>query len=802
MFRSFLLITFRILWRNKVTSFVNIFSLSVGITAFIFIMLYVQYETSYDKFNVNYDRIYRLEGDGFGRLPPMVGAHVKDRLPEVENVARLAGNWKGNHSLSYLPENRPEDLKHIEASYFWADSTTFDVFTFPLIQGDPHTALKLPMTAVLTESTAKKLFGDSNPMMKTVEFSEHQFMVTGIIRDVEKSHIEIDVLFSLESISKIYPERDLNKTGPNSWLWSATYLLMTGTIDEKQVEDKINTALSEINNGSLFDTEFKHFHIRPMEDLYLDGVVQTLAYGLHGNLKMIHVLVAIGIFMLVLAGINYVNLTTARSAVRAKEIAVKRVSGSSANQLRYQLIVESIIVSLISLVVSVTIMQLSLSEFNQLTMVHIRVEELNRPEVWTGILASGVLIGILAGVYPAFYLTATQPVRLIKGEGIKGSSGALFRSGLMTFQFALSIVMIIAIIVNFRQLHYVRSADLGFTADQIITLWTPADFPDQFTLRATFKERLLQHSGIEKVTYSYGNPGDHVPDSPMLEINGTNKSVKVILIDEDYLDVMGITLAQGRGFSLDSPGDRWNPATRISGALINESMVSEFGMDSPVGKRIYYKGDNGYALEIIGVVNDFHLHSLHDKIEPLILMRVDHGAHASIKVASTDIPGTLKSIEAEWKKVFGLRPFVYQFLDETFDRQYKSDEQLATVIGYFTGLAVIIACLGLFALSSFMVSRRTKEIGIRKSMGASVGTIYSMLSWDFLRWILVAVLIASPVAWYLMRLWLETFAYHITLEADIFIIAALLAVAIALLTITAQALKAANVNPVESLRYE
>jgi putative ABC transport system permease protein len=702
-----------------------------------------------------------------------------------------------------LPENRPEDLKHIEASYFWADSTTFDVFTFPLIQGDPHTALKLPMTAVLTESTAKKLFGDSNPMMKTVEFSEHQFMVTGIIRDVEKSHIEIDVLFSLESISKIYPERDLNKTGPNSWLWSATYLLMTGTIDEKQVEDKINTALSEINNGSLFDTEFKHFHIRPMEDLYLDGVVQTLAYGLHGNLKMIHVLVAIGIFMLVLAGINYVNLTTARSAVRAKEIAVKRVSGSSANQLRYQLIVESIIVSLISLVVAVTIMQLSLSEFNQLTMVHIRVEELNLPEVWAGILASGVLIGILAGVYPAFYLTAIQPVRLIKGEGIKGSSGALFRSGLMTFQFALSIVMIVAIIVNFRQLHYVRSADLGFTADQIITLWTPADFPDQFTLRATFKERLLQHSGIEKVTYSYGNPGDHVPDSPMLEINGTNKSVKVILIDEDYLDVMGITLAQGRGFSLVGPGDRtWNPDTRVANVLINESMVSEFGMDSPVGKRIYYKGDNGYALEIIGVVNDFHLHSLHDKIEPLILMRIDHGVKASIKVASTDIPGTLKSIEAEWKKVFGLRPFVYQFLDETFDRQYKSDEQLATVIGYFTGLAVIIACLGLFALSSFMVSRRTKEIGIRKSMGASVGTIYSMLSWDFLRWILVAVLIASPVAWYLMRLWLETFAYHITLGADIFIIAALLAVAIALLTITAQALKAANVNPVESLRYE
>jgi putative ABC transport system permease protein len=806
MLRSFLVITFRILWRNKVTSFVNIFSLGVGITAFIFIMLYVQHETSYDKFNANFDRIYRLEGDQYGKLPPVLGMHLKDKLPEVENVAFLAMGFK--NSIGYTPDGSPGNLKQIEVNRVLADSTTFDVFTFPFVQGDPRTALQHPMSIVLSESTAKKLFGERDPMGKMVVFELFQFMVTGIMHDVKMSHIEIDVLVSLSSWPTLFPNRNINLTGPNSWAWSATYLLMNDAIDEMLVENKINKALSEINDGKLIDTEFKKFQIRPFRDLYFEGETQKLPYGLHGNLKAILVLVAIGIFLLVLAGINYVNLTTARSTIRSKEIAVKRVTGSSVSLLRSQLIGESVIISLVSLVFALTIVQLFLSKFNELTSVNIQIVELNRPWVWSGIIGGGVLIGILAGLYPAFYLTAIQPARLIKGAGVRGSEGSFFRNWLMTFQFALSIVMIVAIIVNIRQLNYLRTADLGFKKEEIVFFDTPTDIPNEFEFRNTFKTNLLQNPAIKNVTFSYGNPGIDISDSPTFEINGTHSSMKLILVDSDYLNVTAIPLSQGRGFSMDSPSDQIHlgnrvPGTRVAGVILNEAAVREFGMDNPIGQMIYTLDSNRFQFEVIGITKDFHFRSLHDKIEPLMLAwNSDPGKTASIRIAPSNIPATLKTIETEFKQIWGQVPFNYHFLDETFARQYQRDEHLAKIIGYFTVLAMIIACLGLFGLSSFMVSRRTKEIGVRKTMGASVGTIYSMLSWDFLKWILVAIIFACPVAWYLMHLWLETFAYHITIGADVFVFAALLAVAIAMLTVTAQSLKMAKANPIDSLRYE
>lgn len=421
MLRSFLTITFRVLWRNKVTSFVNIFSLSIGITAFILIMLYVHHETSYDKFNENYDRIYRLEGDDYGKLPPVAGMYIKDRVPEVKNIARLIGGWKD--FISYLPDDDPEKLKHIEAIYFWADSTTFDVFTLPFIQGNPRTALKEPFTVVLTASTAEKLFGDRSPMMKSIEFEGNEFRVTGIIKDVKYSHIEIDALFSQESIPKIYSLKD---TGWNPSLWSATYLLMTADADKDLVEKKINDVLTEINDGILFDIEFEYFKIRPLRDIYFRGSVQNLQYGLHGNLKLTLALSAIGVFLLVLACINYINLTTARSAMRAKEVAIKRVAGSSLGLLRYQLLIESVLVSIIALVLAMTIVQIFLPIFNLMTRTDIAANDLNSPVVWGGIVSGAVLLGILAGIYPAIYFTAATPLGLMKGERIKGS-GRSFR---------------------------------------------------------------------------------------------------------------------------------------------------------------------------------------------------------------------------------------------------------------------------------------------------------------------------------------------------------------------------------------
>jgi putative ABC transport system permease protein len=804
MLRSFLTITFRILWRNKVTSFVNIFSLGVGITAFLFIMLYVHHETSYDKFHTNYDRIYRLEADEWGKLPPVFGRHLNDRMPEVENAAFLSMTDKA--MLGWQPDSNPENLRWVEGEFLMADSTTFDVFTFPFIQGNPKLALKLPMSVVLTRSMSQKLFGEGNPMGKSVIFNERPFMITGIIEDVKASHIAIDFLVSHSSFEKMFPQRDINKTARNSWAWSATYLLMTDQMDEQKVEEKINEVLSEINDGKLVDTEFDRFHIRPLKDLYFDGEVQKLSYGRHGNWKMVVVLITIGIFLLLLAAINYVNLTTARSVIRSKEIAVKQVTGSSTHLLRLQLSGESVIISLVSLVVAMTIVQLFLPKFNQLTSATIQIAQFNQPFNWILLVAGGILIGIMAGMYPAFYLTGIKPVMLIKGDRSKGSAGSVFRSGLMTFQFALSIILIVAILVNFRQLHYLRTADLGFNKDHVINVTTPADIPNEFTLRESFKTRLLQHSGVEGVSFSYGTPGTFIADSPTIEINESPITLKVLLVDEDYLKVMGMTVLKGRAFSRENRSDQTQPDStdHVAGILLNETAVQQYGMNDPIGQIIYFNWDStSRAMKVVGIVKDFHIRSFHDKIEPLMFTWIHIiGNTANIKVASSDLPATLKTIEAEFRNVWGQIPFTYSFLDESFNRQYQRDEQLATVIGYFTLLAIIIACLGLFALSSFMVSRRVKEIGVRKVLGASVGTIYSMLSWDFLKWILVAIVIATPVAWYLMKMWLSTFAYHFELGIDVFVFASFIAIGIALLTITGQSLKVARANPVDSLKYE
>ena len=651
----------------------------------------------------------------------------------------------------------------------------------------------------------KHFLGDTDPIGKSIEFYDHQFEVTGIIRDVENSHLEIGALLSMTTIPQLFPDRDLNNTGRNSWLWSATYLLTANEIDENLLNKKINEVLTEINDGNLFDTEFKQFHLRALKEIYFYGSLQKLDYGLHGSYKLISILFIIGIFILLLACINYVNLTTARSVIRTKEVAVKRVIGSSITLVRFQLILESIIVSVISLVVALTATQIFISKFNNVAMVDIRIAEWNRPDVWAIIFSAIVVLGIAAGVYPAFYLTGVKPVALMKGAALQNATTFSFRSLLMTFQFALSVVMIVCALANLRQMNYVRSANLGFNKEQILQIATPADFEQEYALRETFKEALLESPNILGVSFSAGSPGGEINTIPLF-IDDKKQFLECFLVDHDYFDVMNIEVVEGRSFPRKKLSDFLLTLEELPDnvdILVNESAVREFGLTSPIGKKLYYEENNiRYATEIIGVIKDFHLRSLHHKISPFIFFQTEPMHLANVKVKPADIPATINGVENTWKKVYGDRLFTFTFLDETFDHQYKSDDQLAAIITWFTGLALIIACLGLFALSSFMITRRTKEIGIRKSMGASIRSIYTMLSWDFLKWIFVAVIIACPVAWYLMQLWLNKFAYHIELGTDIFIIAAVFAIGVALLTVTWQSLRAANANPVKSLRYE
>jgi putative ABC transport system permease protein len=506
--------------------------------------------------------------------------------------------------------------------------------------------------------------------------------------------------------------------------------------------------------------------------------------------------------MLILACINYVNLTTARSIIRTKEVAIKRFVGSSVMLVRLQLIIESVIVSIISLVVALTAAQIFIHSFNDLAMVKIDLAKWNIPEVWCYVIGSTVVLGSLAGLYPAFYLTAVKPIKLVKGTTGENTTLLSPRSMLMTFQFILSIVLMICAMASLQQLSYVRQADLGFIKEQIVQIETPDSFEQEYALRETFRDELLQLSNVRGVAFAPGTPGGHIPTVPV-DLGGDRVPLDALMIDQEYLDVMNIEVVLGHGFQKRAMKGLTEIRREKMPVVVNECLVRQFDLTSPIG-TIFRRDDprGNRSFEIIGVVKDFHFRSLHHKISPFMFFQTPPMNIASIKVQDADLPATIKAIENVWKKVYDDRHFTFTFLDETFNRQYRNDERLATIIILFTGLTLIIACLGLFALSSFMISRRTKEIGIRKSMGASMKSIYTMLSWNFIKWIVLAVILSCPIAWYFTQLWLSKFAYHMKLGADIFVIASGLAFVVALLTVTWQSLKAANANPIKSLRYE
>ena len=803
MLHSFLIITLRILWRNKVTSLINIFSLTIGITAFILIMLYVQHELSYDKFNENYDQIYRLQTDNYAKFPPIIGEYIKTKVPEVEDISRIIiGN--GKEFISYSYPGSTEIPVQVQSHTYFADSTVFNVFTLPFIQGDPRSALKDPFTVVLTKSTAENLFGDLNPMGEMVEIDDHPYKVTGIIKDVLNSHINIDALKSYGSFLQIFAIKYLNRIETGSSVWSATYLLLSDKADPGFIKEKINSVLAEINDVSLFMIEFQEFQILPFKDIYFKGSTANLQYGKQGNMKLVQTFIAIAIFILALACINYINLTTARATLRTKEVAIKKVVGSSRMLLRYQFILQSILITLISYFLAFTVVLVLIPQFNQLAKVNINMSELNTPVFWVLSVIGILLIGALSGLYPAIYLTTINTVSLIKGESLKGSRKTFVRQALLTFQFSISIILIIGIITNLRQLHYAKTMDLGFNKEQIVFFSTP-DFPGQkkHELRKTFKERLLKNPNIQKISYTIGRMGTELIPAPEAEFDGVKKMTGAVfmVIDPDYIDMMGMEIIEGRGFSWDIEGDR---NIRM---IFNETVANQISPDSTlVGKIGYYQ--NPYQqnaqlhFEVIGVVKDFHFQSVHHKIEPMCFVWFGPEANINIKISSNNIPETIKFMEKEWKNIYGAEPFQYSFLDDLFDQQYKSDEQGAKIIGYFTVLAVIIACMGLFALSSFMAIRRTKEIGIRKVMGASTQSIFLLLSQEFLKLVLLSVVIAYPIAWILMNKWLQGFAYKINLGVDIFILAALIALFFASITVAWQSLKSALENPIKALRYE
>ena len=794
MIRNYLKIAFRNLWRKKGFSAINILGLSVGMTACFLIFLYVNFETSYDNFHTKADRIYRIVTDvktpsetiHTGRTTTPIAINLKKDFPEVEDAVRIGED-------GFLV--RKGDVKFQEERTLLADSTLFNVFDFPLLAGDKNTALREPMSVILSQSAAKKYFGDANPVGQELLLTGAAInaKVTGLMKDIpENSQIQADMLVSLSSYRQIYGSPILDSEWTNHEYYS--YVLLKPLIDAKAFEAKL-PGFIELHHGA--DSRklqmFEILSLEPLRDVYLkskrDGFVT-------GNINNVRIFSVIAIFILLIACINFINLTTARSAERAKEVGIRKVVGAGRFQLTAQFIGESIIISLIAFVLSILLCTLLLPLFNQLAGKEISSNIFNDSRYVLSLLLLSIAIGLMAGIYPSIVLSSYKPVTVLKGRFATSVSGLLLRKGLVVFQFTISIILSTGTMIVYMQLNFMRNQDLGFSKDQEMIINTNFD-----KNKDVFKQSLSSIPGVRSTSYSSGVPGgDYRSAYSQLE-NSKGEMQKTNLdlyfVDFDFVEQYGLKLVAGRSFSHDFPTDS------SQAMMINETAAKMLGYakaEDAVGRKFNQWGRKG---SVIGVMKDFHYKSLQQNIQPLT-MRIEPFAFGtiSVKVSAANLPSTIKAIESKWNQVIPNRPFAYSFLDDIFSNHYKAEDNFGNIFFNFAVLAIFISCLGLLGLSSYTTMQRTKEIGVRKVLGASVSSIVNLLSVDFIKLVLVALIIACPIAWFGMDKWLQDFAYQIDISWWVFLLAGVVSVLIAVLTIGFQAIRAAVMNPVKSLRTE
>jgi putative ABC transport system permease protein len=782
-----------------------VLSLSIGIASFILIGLYAKFELGYDQFHKNFDRIYRLEFEKQVGLWSAIGHQIKQEIPEVENVVRLLNWWGKDRSTLwfYSPEAGTGEKRIFEAQdLFYCDTTIFDIFSFNFLQGDPETALRDPLSIVITKSMAEKYFGDQDPVGQYL-VSDKNWIITGIIEDVTGSHMEIKMLGNISYRDRINnvgrgdPSYLNSYTDANAFM---TYLLLPAKSDPAYYEKRINEFFQEKWTREFGYADEVKVTLRPLRDIYMSTNLENENNNFrHGNLKLMKILLLIAVFILILAIINYINLTTARASLRAREVGIRRVAGSSRGKLILQFLAEALFVSFFSFLLGLTIIQFVLPGFNRLASTDLSII----PTAMHELLIIGglivIIIGLLSGIYPSLYMTRLKAV-ISSPTGLASAGGsAVFRRIMLTFQYIISVVLIIGVIVIINQLHFMRHADLGFNKEHVINLRYGWLMQDQST-RDQLKQRLSENPNIVGVAFSqHLVGGEQIITGRPLTIQGIERQVSFTGIDPDFFDVLEIELLEGRNFSWDRQADiDGTNSSLVPKIIINETAMREFEIESPGGSFIDL---GGQKVEIIGVIRDFHFKSQHEKIVPTFYVWGGYMEFVNIRIAADNIPATLRYIKKELESMTNL-PFHYTFLDETFNKQYEKDERTAKVIGSFALVAVLIACLGLFGLSSFMAARRTKEIGIRKAMGSSDRSVFDLLFMEFIKWVTLSLIIACPLAWIIMDRWLQNFAYRSRVGAWIFILAIILAYVISFLTVAWQSWKTAHTNPVESLRYD
>ena len=817
MFKNYFKIAWRNVMKSKLFSFINIIGLAVGLTCCMLITLYIINETSYDSYQKNADNIYQLgtEFTGLGNFkklpntPAAMGEMMKDAFPEIQQTTRLASLFSEDKTLLQYNENSGTPKSFYETKGYLADSTFFRMFTYNFIEGNPTTALDNPNTIVLSDEIAKKLFGNQPALNKVIHVSsssngDHDFLVTGVFKPINKpSHIDARFFMSMMggSIGDFIKRQGANLATNNMYF---TYLELKPGASAAKLQAKFPSFIEKYAGKDLKALGFyKSQFLVPLKKIHLDeDVKDNITPG--GSTTYLYILASIALFTLLIACINFMNLATAQSSKRSSEVGIRKVLGAQKKWLVMQFLGESILMSLFALVLAFVFTNLLLPVFNSVADKNLSFTFSNNIFLILAFIALSVITGLIAGSYPAFYLSSFKPVKVLKGKFSNSFSAVALRKGLVIFQFIISVVLIIASVVIAGQMKFLRSANLGFDQERQVVI--PLRSSNAKKMYASFKDELLKQSKVSNVGASLYYPGiSNVSDNIFFKDGETmqeGKDIKMNYIDENFLQTLGIQPVAGRLYSPDFPGDSTGTI------VLNQTAVKTLGFanaENAVNQKLHFTfNDSTYNFNIIGVVKDFHYEDLHLPIGPYAfqLNLPPLYNYMIVHVKPGNIDATLHSIQTTWHSLNSSEPFDYSFLDKDFQKNYGAENRLAAMVGDFTIIAILISCLGLFGLATFSAEQRIKEIGVRKVLGASVTSIVTLLSKDFLKLVAVAIIIASPLAWFVMNKWLQSFAYRIHISWTVFVITTLVALLIALITISFQAVRAALANPVKSLHTE
>jgi len=806
MLKNYFKIGLRSLLRNKFFTAINIFGLTLGMTTCLLIMLYVQNELNYDSFNKKANQIVRvvfrgsIQGEKMkeAMVMPPVAQTFKSEYPEVLEATRLR-NY-GNPRITY------GDKTFKENAFAYADSNFFEVFTLPFLKGNPKTALLEPNTIVISESVAKKYFGNEDPIGKVLLFKDlnTNFKITGVMREMPvNSHFHFDLFASMASFPQ---SREF------SWMTSEyyTYLVLPKGYYYKKLEAKLPADVEKYMGSQLQKAmgmtyaQFRQkgnelgLYLQPLMDIHLHSDL-NLELGPVSDIRYVYIFSIVAIFMLLIACINFMNLSTAGASKRAREVGIRKVLGSLNGQLVRQFLLESLLLTFFAFLLSIILVFWTLPFLNKLSGKNLSFNLLSNPWLLPGLLLFALVTGLLAGSYPAFFLSSFKPVTVLKGKLASMGKTVSLRSGLVIFQFFISIVLIIGTIIVHKQLSFIQNEKLGYNKEQVVIVqeayWLGKN-------QEAFKQKLLQDPRVVSISSSgYLPAGKTYNNNFMIYAdNNSDQLVKTLRYDVDYnyIHTLGMEMADGRNFSKSF-------GTDSTGIIINEETAKAFGWDkNALGHNLTRPDNDGtkFTYHVIGVVKNFHFKSFHEPISPLVMVLNNNNENLIVKTNTKDMAGLLNTMKKNWNELKGEVPFSYTFLDDRFNNSYQSEQKIGLILSIFAGVTIFVACLGLLGLATFTAEQRTKEIGIRKVLGASITSIVSLLSIDFIKLVFIAFIIATPVAWYMMNKWLQDFAYKTNISAWIFILAALLAITITIITVSFRAIRAAVVNPVNSLRSE